>query len=168
MAHGGGLGLAVTAALVLVCLALRQSVGIDRGCFFWAWLAGRPVAVRWPADRQRPGELAALAARWRIGPAIGLADVWRASLCSAASSSANVSRAMAPRSSSSPAASGNTSSLLGNRRHPEFGNVVVYPAMIDSYWTLATQLLLGPGELSTRLVYWMWWLGIFLLALSDG
>jgi hypothetical protein len=46
----------------------------------------------------------------------------------------------------------------------KFGSVVVNPAVIYSYWTSGLQLLLGDGELATRLSYWVWWLGIFAIS----
>ena len=38
------------------------------------------------------------------------------------------------------------------------------PALINSYWTLGMQLLLGEGEFATRLPFWVYWLGVFLVA----
>jgi hypothetical protein len=46
----------------------------------------------------------------------------------------------------------------------KIGTVVVNPSLINSYWTSGLQLLLGEGELATRLSYWVWWLGIFAIS----
>ncbi len=48
----------------------------------------------------------------------------------------------------------------------QFGAVVVNPSLINSYWTCAFQLLLGEGELATRLPFWIWWTGIFAVGVS--
>jgi hypothetical protein len=154
-------------ALVLACLLLRQSVGIARGSFLAVWLAwsaallcmaGGPASA-WMA-------LGPLARRWRSGLAIGVLAVL-------------VGMALFGRQQFGQCFEGDGTEvfeLARSLRHhflpyweidavERFGNVVVYPAMIDSYWTLAVQLVLGESEASTRLVYWMWWLGIFLAAL---
>ena len=166
-AAAGAWALAVNcAALVMVCTALRQSVGVDRGGFAAAWLAWNAVLLWLAGGPAAAGEtLWAIASRWKWGAAIGLAV---AGMCIA----------LFARQQFGQCFEGDGTEVFelarSLRQHflpyweidsiQKFGSVVVYPAMIDSYWTLAMQLLLGEGEFSTRLVYWTWWLAIFLTA----
>ena len=46
----------------------------------------------------------------------------------------------------------------------KFGTAVVNPLVTSSYWTLGFQVLLGGGELPTRLPFFVWWLGIYFAA----
>ena len=44
------------------------------------------------------------------------------------------------------------------------GTVVVNPSLINSYWTLGLLTLIDDRETATRLPYWIWSLGGFLVA----
>jgi hypothetical protein len=162
-------------ALVLVCLVLRHTAGIHRGTFFAAWLLWTAVllwAAGGPAAAWR--DAARLARQWNLAILVGLAAVI-------------VGIAVLGRQQFGQCFEGDGAEvfeLARSLRHHflpywqvealgRFGNPVVYPAMIDSYWTMAMQVLLGEGEFSTRLMYWVWWLGIFAVAVqmiggSDG
>lgn len=155
-------------ALVLVCLMLRTTIGIHRGGFVAAWmiwtavllaLAGGPVAamaeVRRLGSRCGPGILIGLAA---VLASMAIFGHQQFGQCFEGDGTETYELARS----------------LGQNFLPyweidavqRFGNPIAHPGMSDSYWTFAMQVLLGQGEFSTRLVYWVWWLGVFAVALE--
>lgn len=158
-----------SAALILACLVLRNTpAGISRGSFLAVWLAwnGLLLLVAWrPAST--PGEIRSLCRRWGPGLLIGLATVilgitlFRREQfvqCFNGDGTGEFELARSLRNHFLPYWEIET---LGR-----FGTVIVNPSLISSYWTCALQLLLGEGELAARLPFWVWWMGIFAVALS--
>ncbi len=168
-ATAGAWSLAVnSAALMAVCLVLRGTVGIDRFEFLTAWMAwtGVLAAAAWKSATG-PGELRTAVRRWGLGWLIGLAAVLAAA-------------AFVGREQFLHGFNGDGVEMFELARSlkthflpyfeieaaDRFGTVIVSPALISSYWTLAVQLLLGESELATRLPFWIWWLGIFAASLG--
>jgi hypothetical protein len=157
-----------SAALVLVMLVLRGTVGIQRGTFLATWLAWTVVLVRLAG-----GPEAALASARR------LAVRWNAAIWILLAAAA-ASILLFGRQQFGQCFEGDGTEVFelarSLRTHflpyweidsiQKFGNPIVYPAMIDSYWTLAMQLLLGPGEFATRLMFWIWWPSIFCVSVE--
>lgn len=153
-----------TAMLVILCFLLRNTMGIGRGSFLFAWLA-------WTAVLAVVGQLANLPEKWRDGKLphvlLGLAAVAACLL-------------LFHREVFLQCFNGDGTELdelaRSLRQHllpyweieptGMFGTAVVNPLVTSSYWTLGFQLLLGDGELPTRLPYWVWWLGIYLTAMN--
>ena len=163
-----------SAALVFVCLVLRNvclvlrgTVEIDRGSFLLAWIAwnGLLLLAAWkPAST--PGEIGTLWRRWGPAMLIGLAAVILATV-------------LFYREQYVQCFNGDGTwafevarSLTGHflpyheiEPTGRFGTVIGNPALVNPYWTCALQLLLGEGEVATRLPFAVWWLGISAVAL---
>ncbi|HUT13355.1 MAG TPA: hypothetical protein VMY42_22900 [Thermoguttaceae bacterium] len=167
-ATAGAWSLAVNSAtLVLVCLVLRNTVGIGRASFLIGWLAWTVALLLVAGKTADPlGDVRSALRRWGPGLAIGLAAV-----------AAGVG--LFHREHFVQCFNGDgteqfevTRSL---RQHflpyweieatERFGTYMANPTVICSYWSLPWQLLLGGGELATRLPCWIWWLGIFAVSL---
>ena len=157
-----------SAALILVCLILRNTVGMGRVGFLAAWLAWTG-ALCFPAACRavsRPGEIGSLWRRWAVGMSIGAAAV-------------AVGIVLFHREHFIQCFNGDGtefSELARSLRHHflpyweietagRFGTFIANPSVINSYWTLGLQLLLGEGELAARMSCWVWWLGIFAVSL---
>lgn len=151
-------------ALFLLCLVLRPTVGIDRLSFFVGWLVwsiGLAIVVC------RSGEsLPELASLWqRHRKAVGM---------SITTIIAGVLLFSSEQFLQCFNGDGVESFELARslRQHvlptweiepiDRFGAVIVNPALINSYWTVGLQVLLGDHELATRISYWVYWLGILL------
>lgn len=174
-AHAWSLA-ANSAALVLVFLLLRHTWGVGRVSLMIAWTAwtGLLLAVAW-----RPGEsravVARLAARYGGALLIGLAMVLAAMgvffpeqfrQCFSEDGTETYELARSLRDHFLPYWELETWESL--RAEPDdplpearLGTVVVNPSLVNSYWTCGLQCLLGDGEPSTRLSYWVWWMAIF-------
>lgn len=156
-----------SAGLILLCLGLRSTVGISRASFLVAWL-GWTAAWWLPMLRSRslPAEGGSAWGRRLPGMFVGTAAVilgialfWPEQFvqCYNGDGIETLQLARSLRTHLLPYWEIET---LGR-----FGTVIVNPSLINSYWTCALQLLLGEGELATRLPFWVWWLGIFATAL---
>ncbi|GAG01507.1 unnamed protein product, partial [marine sediment metagenome] len=157
-----------SAALILICLILRNTVAVGRASFLAAWLAWTGALCFLAARRSasRPGQVHSLWRRWAVGTLIGAAAV-------------AVGIVLLYREHFIQCFNGDGtefSELAGSLRHyflphweietaGRFGTFVANPTVINSYWTLGLQLLLGEGELAARLSCWVWWLGIFAVSL---
>ena len=168
-ATAGAWSLAVNSvALLAVCVLLRGTVGIDRFGFLTAWIVwtGALLAAAWkPATG--PGELRAAVGRWGPGWLIGLAAVVAAAVfvgreqflhCFNGDGTEMFELAHSLKTHFLP--------YFEIEPVGRFGTVIATPALISSYWTFGLQLLLGEGELATRLPFWIWWLGIFVASLE--
>jgi len=159
--------IANTAALTLVCLLLRNTVGIDRGSFCVAWLSWTVVLAGLAGQPARClSELRSLGRRWSAGLLIGGAV-------------AVVAVVVFHREHFVQCFNGDgieTFELARSLRQHflpywemgwvgYFGTDVTNPSLINSYWTCSLQILLGRQEISTRLLYWVAWLGTFGTAL---
>ena len=167
-ATAGAWSLAVnSAALILVCLVLRNTVGIDRLSFFVGWMAwsGALFLAAWkPASA--PGKIGTLWRRWGPAMLIGLVAVILATV-------------LFCREQFVQCFNGDGTwafelarSLTGHflpyweiEPSGRFGTVIGNPALVNPYWTCALQLLLGEVEVATRLPFAVWWLGVFAVAL---
>jgi len=169
-AHAWSLA-ANTAALILICLVLRHSLGINRLSLSGAWLAWTAVlfVLAWRSGRFRTS-LFELRRRYGAGLLVGLIFVVAAITvffpdqfvqCFTEDGNEACELARSLRHHFLPYWELET----GNR----MGSVMVTPAVVNSYWTCGLQTLLGNGdfgggELATRLPYWIWWLAIFAVA----
>ena len=152
-----------SAALVLLCLLLRHTTGIDRPWLCGAWLAWTAVlmAAAWRPVSSR-AELGRLGRRYGGGLLVGLLIVLAAVViffpdqfvqCFTEDGTEACRLAASLQDHLLPYWELET----GNR----MGTAMVTPAMVNSYWTFALQTLLGESELATRLPFWIWWLAIF-------
>lgn len=156
-----------SAALILVCLVLRNTVGVGRWSLLLGWMAwsGLLLLAAWkPASA--PGEIGTLLRRWGPGMLIGLAAVILATAlfcreqfvqCFNGDGIETLGLAASLRDHFLPYGEIETAGRMGT--------VIVNPSLINSYWTCALQLLLGEAELATRLSFSVWWLGVFATAL---
>jgi len=156
-----------SAALVLVCLLLRSTTGLHRISFLVAWLTWSVVLL--PAAGGATNvlpEIRSLWRRWGSGMMIGAAVVVVAIVLFSGEHFVQCFNGDGTE----------FCELARSLRHHflpywdleaagHFGTFVANPTIINSYWTLALQLLLGAGELSTRLPCWVWWLGVFAISL---
>lgn len=157
-----------SAALILVCLVLRNTGGIGRGSLLAGWTAwsGAMLLAAWKPV-STPGQIGTLCRRWGPGMAIGLAAILLAT-------------ALFHREHFVQCFNGDGTwacelarSLRGHflpyweiEPAGSFGTVIGTPALVNPYWTFALQLLLGEGEVASRLPFALWWLGIFAVVLS--
>jgi hypothetical protein len=158
-----------TAALVIICFVLRHTAGIGRESFLIAWLSWTAALVVLAGAAQS----ANLPPSWRIGnrrhiiaAVLGIAAVatclvlFRCELflqCFNGDGTELDELARSLRQHLLP--------YWEIEPTGKFGTAVVNPLVTSSYWTFAFQVLLGDGELPTRLPYWIWWLGIYFAAL---
>lgn len=157
-----------SAAVFLVCLLLRGTVGISRGSFLVAWLAWTAFLLRaagGPASAI--AELGRLWRPWRAGILIGIAAAAAGVVLFAPEQFLQCFNGDGTEAWELAA------SLRGHLLPyweidavGRFGTVVVYPALICSYWSFAVQLLVDDAEIAARLAYWVWWLGIFAVGLN--
>ncbi len=160
-----------SAALVIVCLLLRQTVGIGRTSLLAAWLTWTLALL---VAAWRPGESLARLAEWARGygsaAAIGLA-----------ASLVGVLLMFPEQFQQCFNEDGTETYELAQSLHDHFlpyreletwdpipggrmGTVVVNPSLINSYWTLGLLMLIDQRETATRLSFWIWSLGGFLVA----
>ena len=163
-AHAWSLALN-SAALALICCLLRGSVGVGRESLLIAWLFWTAVLLLL-RRRSPPGGVDLRAAVRRLGPATvvallavaaGIALFHREHFLQCFNGDGTEFHDLArslrlhlvPYWEIEPA--------------DRVGVFVANPTIINSYWTLALQVLLGGGELATRLPYWAWQLAALLL-----
>lgn len=161
-----------SAALIAVFLLLRETVGIGRSAFLAAWLIWTLalLLVAW-----RPGEslirLAAWARGYGAAAAVGLAAGLAGMLlmfpeqfqqCFNEDGTETFELAQSLHGHFLPYRELETWDPIPGGR---MGTVVVNPSLINSYWTLGLLMLLDHREAATRLPYWIWSLGGFLVAL---
>ncbi len=159
-------------ALVMVCLVLRETVGIGRTAFLAAWLIWTLVLLllAW-----RPGESLARLGAWARGygsaAAVGLAATLAGMLlmfpeqfqqCFNEDGTETFELAQNLRDHFLPFRELETWDPIPGGR---MGTVVINPSLINSYWTLGLLTLLDHRETAARLPYWIWSLGGFLVAL---
>lgn len=157
-----------TLRLMLVCLVLRHTVGIHRSSFLWAWLAWTVAMLAAAGGANRAAaEIGSLWRRWNAAVLIGMLAMALGTVLFAREQCLQCFNG-----------DGTEAFQLAQslRFHflpyweidatAEFGTVIVYPALVCSYWNLAMQLLLGNVEIATRISYWAWWLGVFAAALQ--
>ena len=158
-------------ALVLIGVLLRQTVGFHRASFAAAWLVWSVLlfAAAW-----RPGQslaaLGRLLSLYGAAMAIGLVAI-AASVallfpeqflqCFNEDGTETYQLARSLREHSLPHWELETWDPIPGGR---MGTVVVNPSLVNSYWTCALQTLMGDGEAATRLPYWVWWAGIFIVS----
>ncbi len=160
-----------SAALILIFLLLRNTCGVDRLSMTVAWLVWSGVLFR---AAWRPGEsptvLGSLARRYGGGLLVGLAVAVVAGgvffpeqflQCFSEDGTETYELARSLREHFLPQWELETWDPIPGGR---IGTVVVNPSLINSYWTCGLQILLGDGELATRLPYWIWSLAIFAVA----
>jgi len=149
--------------LVLLCVALRYFGAVTRAGLFGAWIAWT-AALAVAAGRHAAvlADLHDLVRRWGPGLSVGLATI-------------AVAMVVFHREQFLQSFNGDGTEydLLARsvREHflPRFeqepdgawGIYAVNPAVVNSYWTMSFQALLGRGELAARLPCWLWWFGIF-------
>jgi hypothetical protein len=151
-------------ALLAVLLLLRNTAGIERVPFCGAWLAwtcllgiaaarggecGRELVDLW---RLRRGDLGLALLAAVIGMGVFRAEHFEQ--CFNGDGIESHELAASLREHFLPTWQIETSG--------EFGPVIVNPALVNSYWTCAAQVLLGDGEFAARLPYWVYWVGIVL------
>ena len=157
-----------SAALVAVCLVLRNTVGIDRVSFLAAWSVWTTLLLVLAGPSAcSPAELRLFGRRFVPGMALGAAVV-------------AVAMTAFHREHFVQCYNGDGTEFdeIAWSLHDHFlpyweiepvgqhGTFVANPTVTNSYWTFAMHVLLGRGELATRLPYWIWWLGIFAVSLS--
>ena len=170
-AHVWSLG-ANSLALVLIGALLRQDrrfpspnfrgrmVCVDRVAVFGS-VAASPVVGH---PRPTPVVL------WRGHDRRPVRPFLRPSCCCFPSSSSSASTKTARRPINWLEASASMAFPRGNLRTWDpipggrMGTVVVNPSLVNSYWTCATQTLVSDEEAATRLPYWVWWAGIFIVS----
>jgi hypothetical protein len=158
------------AALVLGCLLLRHTTDMERlsFCILWfTWTVCLAVAAhRWGEPR---AELAGLWRRYRQGLLVGLATVavgislfapQQFLQCFNGDGTEAFELARSLRENFLP--TWQIEAFHQPDALPQSGAVIVFPMFINSYWTFGLQLLLGEGELATRLSFWVYLLGIML------
>ena len=156
-----------TAALVLICLVLRNTIGLGRGGFFAAWLLWTVALL---AAGRRGGTTAeAREATRRFGLALAVALVV-----------VLAGTALFHREHFVQCFNGDGTEFdelaASLRDHflpyweiepvGQHGTFIANPTVTNSYWTFALQGLLGRGELATRLPFWIWWGSFLAVALS--
>ncbi len=171
-----------TAMLVIVCFILRHTAGIGRGSFLVAWLVWTAALGYFARFREfSPGTCAGR----HPAQVPGLNIVFRPNLhhfLAAILGIAAVAMCLVlfHREIFLQCFNGDGTELdelaRSLRQHllpyweieptGKFGTAVVNPLVTSSYWTLGFQVLLGDGELPTRLPYWIWWLGIYFTAMK--
>jgi hypothetical protein len=152
-------------ALVVVLLVLRSAFGIDRLSFFLGWLTWSILLAAITVRTPDAGiGLGGLWRRYRTGLVAALLTVIVGVLlfrseqflqCFNGDGVESFELARSLRDHFLP-----TWEIEPIDR---FGAVIVNPSLINSYWTFGLQVLLGEGELATRLPYWVYWLGIQLV-----
>ncbi len=160
-------------ALMLLCLALRHTVGIHRTGLAVAWLGWTAV---WFVVGYRPGEswadLRGVGKRYGAALGVGLLAVAAAIVvffpeqfvqCFNEDGTETYELARSLRQNLLPYWELETWDW---EESGPMGTAVVNPSLVNSYWTCALQVLLGPTagpglELATRLPYWIWWSAIF-------
>jgi len=168
-ATAGAWSLAVNSvALVLVCLVLRNTVGIGRTSFLIAWLVWTGALLLAVVGRSADplGDVRSAMRRWGPGLAIGLAAA-AAGIglfhpehflqCFNGDGTEQYEVARSLRHHFLP--------YWEIEAAQRFGTYIANPTVICAYWSLPWQLLLGGGELATRLPCWIWWLGTFAVSL---
>jgi len=169
-AHAWSLA-ANSAALMLICLILRHTLGIGRFSLATSWLAWTAVLLVLAWRRGRSLIVTKdLWSRYGGGLLIGLLGIGVAIVamfpeqflqCFSGDGTEVYVLAESLQQHFLPHFELETWQLkTGNR----LGTAVVNPSLINSYWTFALQVLLGGKELPTRLPYWIWWLGIFIVS----
>ena len=160
-----------TAALMLLGLLLRRSVGIRRETLAAAWLAW--TACLFLAAWRRGESLKTLAEggrRYGAAMAVGLVAILAGiailfpeqfTQCFNEDGTETYELARSLRDHFLPYWELETWDPIPGGR---MGTVVVNPSLVNSYWTCALATLLGDGEAATRLPYWIWWAGIFLVS----
>ena len=156
-----------SAALVGLCLVLRTTVGIDRTSFLAGWLVWTGVLlVAAGTAASTPAELRELGRRYGIGILIGAAAVALGIAmfhpehflqCFNGDGTEQFELARSLRDHFLPYWEIETTRCSGT--------YIANPTVFCSYWTLPWQLLLGEGELASRLPTWLWWLGVFAVSL---
>jgi len=160
-------------ALILVCLLLRGTVGLGRISFLIAWTAWNGALLvligraAWARQCGPPlGDLRRLWRRFGTGMLIGAVVLmvamvlFRQEFFLQGLNGDGVETFQLARSLQTHFLPYWEMEWVGS-----FGTDVTNPSLINSYWTCALQLLLGEGELATRLPFWIWWLGIFGVSL---
>lgn len=152
-------------ALFVLCLVLRPTAGIDRLSFFIGWLSwslGLAVVACRTDDAFK--ELLRLWQQHRRGIVVSCLTVLAGLLmfhteqfqqCFNGDGVESFELARSLRQNVLP-----TWEIESIDR---FGAVIVNPSLINSYWTMGLQVLLGDHELATRLSYWVYWWGILLV-----
>jgi len=155
-------------AIVLACLMLRHTAGVNRGSFFAVWLAWNAILAAWAGKPAKTvAEIRALALRWGPGMLIGAVVV--------ATGIVAFRREHFVQCFNGDGTE--TYELARSLQHhflphweiepvEQFGAVIVNPSLINSYATCSLQLLLGRSEPATRLLFWVWWFGVFAVALT--
>ena len=167
-----------TAMLVIVCFLLRHTTGIGRGSFLVAWLS-------WTALLAGVGQVANMSEHRRETREDGGTRFTQPTLRFFFSVflgivAVAICLVLFHREIFLQCFNGDGTELdelaRSLRQHllpyweieptGKFGTAVVNPLVASSYWTLGFQVLLGNGELPTRLPYWIWWLGIYFTAMN--
>jgi hypothetical protein len=160
-----------TAALIALVSLLREAVGVGRVALCAAWGAWTLLLAAFAWRRgEGAGLLAETLRRWGPPLALGTATVVaslallfpeQALQCFNEDGTETYELARSLRAHALPAWELEVWDLgLASR----IGTVVTNPSLVNSYWTCAALVLLGDGEVATRVAYWVWWLGIYLLS----
>ncbi len=159
-----------SAALILLFLLLRTTIGVERLWFvagWWGWTLFL-FSRAWQAN-QTPATLRSICQRrgWTLLVAVLAATISIVVLfpeqfvqCFNEDGTENYELARSLRHHLLPAWEPETWEPLAPTR---IATVVVNPSLMYSNWTAGTQVLLGDSELATRLPYWIWWLAIVLV-----
>jgi len=170
-----------SAALVVLCLLLRPTVGIGRWSLAVGWLVWTVTlfALAWQR-KEFWATLGRLRKRYGAGLLIGLITVVAAITvlfpeqflqCFSEDGTETRELARSLRGHFLPQWQLENWELVlwepgSGRPRPlgRLGTAVVNPSLVNSYWTGALQVLLGDGELATRLPYWAWWMAVFAVS----
>ncbi len=154
-------------ALILLCLMLRCTVGVGRDGLVVGWLAWTTLLLILAGDpAECLAELRPLLMRRAAGLMIGLVAVavgiglfhqQHFGQCFNGDGTEFKELAQSLKYHTLP--------YWEIETVQRYGTFVANPTVINSYWALALQLLLGAGEAATRLPCWIWWFGIFAVSL---